>query len=78
MGKTFSILVTMKKKQKTKKILLKRFRITKNGKVLRKQGFRRHLNAKKSSSKKRALGRVVKLNKIYAKKVKKALGVKKR
>jgi len=68
----------MKKKQKTKKILLKRFRITKNGKVLRKQGFRRHLNAKKSSSKKRALGRVVKLNKIYAKKVKKALGVKKR
>ena len=74
MGKTFSILVTMKKKQKTKKILLKRFRITKNGKVLRKQGFRRHLNAKKSSSKKRALGRVVKLNKIYAKKVKKNAG----
>lgn len=68
----------MKTKQKTKKILLKRFRITKKGKVLRKQGFKRHLNAKKSASRKRALGRVVELNPIFAKKVKKALGVKKR
>lgn len=61
-------------KQKTKKSLTKRFRITKKGKVLRRQGFRRHLNVKKSSRKKRKLGRIVQMNKIYAKKVKKALG----
>lgn len=61
-------------KQKTKKILTKRLRITKKGKVLRRQGFRRHLNVKKSSKKKRALGRVVPMKKQYAKKVKKALG----
>jgi len=61
-------------KFKTRKSLTKRFRITKNGKVLRGQGFRRHLNAKKSSSKKRALKRVISTNPIYAKKIKKALG----
>lgn len=68
----------MKTKQKTKKILLKRLRITKNGKVLRMQGFKRHLNAKKSSKRKRALGKAINLNEIYAKKVRKMLGVKKR
>lgn len=61
-------------KQKTKKILTKRLKITKNGKVLRRQGFKRHLNAKKSAKKKRALGRVVPMNETYAKKVKKVLG----
>ena len=61
-------------KVKTRKSLTKRFRITKNGKVLRGQGFRRHLNAKKSSSKKRALKRVISTNPTYAKKIKKALG----
>lgn len=63
-------------KQKTKKILLKRLRITKKGKVLRMQGFRRHLNAKKTSTRKRALGRVIALNEIYAKKVRKVTGTK--
>jgi large subunit ribosomal protein L35 len=61
-------------KQKTKKILTKRLRITKKGKVLRRQGFRRHLNVKKSSKKKRGLKRVISMGKTYSKKVKKALG----
>ena len=61
-------------KQKTRKSLTKRFRITKKGKVLRKQGFRRHLNVKKSSSRKRRLGRVVKTKKVYANRIKKELG----
>jgi ribosomal protein L35 len=67
----------MKTKMKSKGILLKRLRITKNGKLLRKQGFKRHLNAKKSSSRKRALGRTLELNEIYAKKVRKIMGIKK-
>jgi ribosomal protein L35 len=50
-------------KQKTKKILTKRLRITKKGKVLRRQGFRRHLNVKKSSKKKRGLKRVISMGK---------------
>lgn len=61
-------------KQKTKKILTRRLKITKKGKVLRRQGFRRHLNVKKSAKRKRALGRVIPMGKTYAKKVKKALG----
>jgi len=67
----------MKTKMKTKKILTKRLRITKNGKVLRMQGFKRHLNAKKSSSRKRALGRSKTMNPIYAKKIRKIMGIKK-
>lgn len=61
-------------KQKTRKSITKRFRITKKGKVLRRQGFKRHLNAKKSSRKKRRLGRVIETKKTYAKKIKEALG----
>lgn len=61
-------------KQKTKKSITRRFKITKTGKVLRRQGFRRHLNVKKSSKKKRKLKRIVETNKIYAKKIKKFLG----
>ncbi len=61
-------------KVKTKKILTKRLKITKNGKVLRRQGFKRHLNVKKSSKKKRRLKRVIHMGKTYSKKVRKALG----
>ncbi len=61
-------------KQKTKNIILKRFRITKNGKVLRRRAFARHLNAKKSSERRRRLSRVILTNKIYAKKIRKAVG----
>lgn len=61
-------------KVKTKKSITKRFKITKNGKVLRRQAFRRHLNVKKSSSKKRVLGRTIETKPTRAKKIKKILG----
>lgn len=65
-------------KQKTKKSISRRFKITRTGKVLRRQGFRRHLNEKKSSKRKRRLSRVVATSKAYAKKIRKASGFKKR
>lgn len=65
-------------KQKTRKSITKRFKITKGGKVLRRKGFRRHLNVKKSKKKKRQSKRLVETEKVYAKKIKKVLGVKKR
>jgi large subunit ribosomal protein L35 len=61
-------------KMKTKKSLRKRFRVTKNGKVMRMQGFRRHLNEKKSANRKRSLRRVLVTRKTHAKKIKKAMG----
>jgi large subunit ribosomal protein L35 len=61
-------------KQKTRKSLTRRFKITKTGKVLRRQGFRRHLNVKKSSRKKRALKRVKLVDKSHARKIRKILG----
>jgi len=61
-------------KQKTKKSIIKRFKLTKIGKILRRQGFRRHLNVKKSSKKKRRLSGMVETKKTYAKKIRKALG----
>ena len=59
---------------KTRKSVKKRFKITKTGKVLRTQGFKRHLNAKKSSKRKRRLKGTVETKKVYAKKIRKALG----
>ena len=61
-------------KQKTRKSITKRFKVTKKGKVLRRQGFKRHLNIKKSKSKKRRLSRVVEADKAHTRKIKKALG----
>jgi large subunit ribosomal protein L35 len=62
-------------KVKTRKSITKRFRVTKKGKVLRGQGFTGHLNVKKSSKRKRRLKRVVVTKKVYADKIKKALGI---
>ncbi len=62
-------------KIKTKKLLTKRFRVTKSKKVLRRQGFKGHLNVKKSAKRKRRLGRIVETNSTYAKKILKALGL---
>jgi large subunit ribosomal protein L35 len=61
-------------KNKTRKSISKRFRITKKGKVLRRQGFKRHLNVKKSASRKRRLKRIVQTDKTFAKKIRKATG----
>ena len=60
---------------KTRKSLTKRFRVTKNGKVLRTQGFRRHLNVKKSAKRKRRLSGMIETKKVFADKIKKVLGV---
>lgn len=64
-------------KIKTRKSIIKRFKITKKGKVLRRQSFTSHLRVKKSSKKKRALGRTVEVTGFYAKKLKLALGIRK-
>lgn len=61
-------------KQRTKKALIKRFRITKKGKVLRTQGFKRHLNVKKSAKRKRRLSGMVMTDSVHAKKIRKMLG----
>jgi len=60
-------------KQKTRKSVTRRFKITKKGKVLRRKSFARHLNAKKSQKRKRSLRRVTETEKTYAKKIKKSL-----
>ena len=62
-------------KLRTRKSITKRFRITKNGKVMRMQGFHGHLNEKKTASRKRRLSRVVMTKKTHAKKIKTALGM---
>jgi large subunit ribosomal protein L35 len=61
-------------KQKTKKIITKRFKITKKGKVMRRQAFRRHLKAAKSKKRLRNLKKVVELTGPMAKKIRKVMG----
>lgn len=61
-------------KIKTRKSLVKRFRITKNGKILRRQSFRRHLKSHKSKKQLKNLKKTVLLTGYYAKKIHKATG----
>ena len=61
-------------KQKTRKSITRRFRVTKNGKVMRGQGFRRHLNEKKSAKRKRRLKKTIATKHTFAKKIRKVLG----
>lgn len=61
-------------KIKTRKSLVNRLKITKNGKVLRRQGFRRHLKASKSAKRLRNLKRSVEIKGYYAKKIRKVVG----
>lgn len=62
-------------KQKTKKSVLRRFKITSTGKVLRRQGFRRHLNVKMNANRKRRLGRMIETKEAYAEKVRRVLNI---
>jgi large subunit ribosomal protein L35 len=62
-------------KQKTRKSVTKRFKVTKNGKIMRRHNFSRHLRVKKSGAKKRGQKRPVELTGYFAKKLRKALGV---
>lgn len=61
-------------KMKSRKLLTSRLRITKNGKILRRQSFRRHLKASKSAKRLNNLSRTIELLGYYAKKVRKATG----
>ena len=65
-------------KARTKKSLTNRLKITKNGKVLRRQSFRRHLKAAKSSKQLRSLKRVKQVTAYFARKVRKFVGKKTR
>ena len=62
-------------KEKTRKALAKRFKVTKSGKVLRRVVGQDHLLSKKSSDKKRSLKKMVEMSAPEAKKIKKLLGV---
>lgn len=61
-------------KQKTRKSLTRRFRITKNGKVLRGRAFNRHLKGPKTKRRIRRLRAKRQVTGFYAKKLKKAMG----
>ncbi len=61
-------------KIKTRKSLVKRLRITKNGKIMRRQSFRRHLKANKSKKQLKNLKAVKQIKGFYAKKIHKATG----
>jgi ribosomal protein L35 len=60
-------------KQKTRKSILKRFKITKNGKVLRRKSGQDHGMAKNSGNETRDLRKMVLVKKVNAKKIKKLL-----
>lgn len=62
-------------KIKTNKSISKRFKISKNGKVLRGQSFKRHLSVKKSSKHKRALTGMVSVTASFSKRIIKRVGV---
>lgn len=66
----------MATKRKVRKSITNRFKVTKTGKVMRRQAFRRHIKSTKTSKQLRNLKRVVELKGYYAKKVKKAVGKK--
>lgn len=59
---------------KTKKSLTNRLVITKNGKIMRRQSFRRHLKASKSAKQLRNLKKTIEMTGFFAKKVHKFTG----
>jgi large subunit ribosomal protein L35 len=61
-------------KQKTRKSVLKRFKVTKTGKVMRRGSGGRHLNAKKSKKRRRRQKVTKQLTGRMAIKIKKTLG----
>ena len=61
-------------KLKSRKSLTNRLKITKNGKIMRRQSFRRHLKAGKTAKRLRNLKKTIELTGFYAKKIHKATG----
>jgi large subunit ribosomal protein L35 len=62
-------------KAKTNKSAAARFRVTKNGKVLRRVAFGRHLRRKKSARQLRGYGKSKLVGKTTALKIKRRLGL---
>ena len=63
----------MKGKAKTRKSILKRFKITKTGKILRRLAGQMHYRAKNSGKKRRSLRRLREMSPEESKKIKKSL-----
>lgn len=63
-----------KTKVKHKRLVTDRIRVTKNGKVLRRKAFKRHLNASKSKNRLNRLSRVTEVKKVLARRLRKYLG----
>ncbi|MGI6278529.1 MAG: large ribosomal subunit protein bL35 [Patescibacteria group bacterium] len=61
-------------KQKTKKSLAKRFKVTKKGKVLHRPAFGRHLKKSKSKTQKGKYKKKKEISGTMAKKIKKIMG----
>ncbi len=60
---------------KTKKALVKRFKVTKNGKILRRLSGQNHFQAKKSGARKRKGRKWVQVSKSETKKIKQYLHI---
>lgn len=60
-------------KVKTRKLLTTRLKITRSGKIMRRQSFRRHLKSSKSAKRLNNLKRTIQLTGFYAKKVAKVI-----
>lgn len=65
-------------KQKTRKSISKRFKVTGSGKIMRGRNFNRHLRVKKSKKQKRRLKGEVEVTGFYEKKLRKRMGLRKR
>lgn len=61
-------------KQKTRKSASKRFKLTKNGKLLHRSHYIRHLRSKKGKAQLRRLKKMKTVSGVFEKKVKKMLG----
>ena len=62
-------------KQKTRKAITKRFKVTKTGKVLRMPSGQNHHLAKQSSDKRRSSKKLVEVSREESKKIKKLLKI---
>ncbi|MFP5327063.1 MAG: 50S ribosomal protein L35 [Acidimicrobiia bacterium] len=62
-------------KMKTDKGAAKRFKVTGSGKIMRRQAFLNHILEKKSSNRKRRLGKETQVSGSDAKQVKRLLGI---
>lgn len=71
-------MAKQKTKQKTKRFVTNRIRVTNSGKVLRRKAFKRHLNAGKSKNRLNRLSRVTEVKKVLSRRLRKFLGKVKR